>query len=165
MELLELLKQLKKIEANKEYAAKSRRVLLNIQKEIAAPRISLGRLLLQTLQTGSTIVLAGLLLLLIFGGFSVGKYLTPFRLSSLNPEGLRAEADAIDIQIQLTDLNYKETDVPLILPVISSTVSVDPAITKEVAKQAKELGINISQTSTTPTEAVTIEKALEELSK
>ena len=50
MELLELLKQLKKIEANKEYAAKSRRVLLNIQKEIAAPRISLGRLLLQTLQ-------------------------------------------------------------------------------------------------------------------
>src|SRR5205085_1424677 len=45
-------------------------------------------------------------LFIVWGGFSQVETLAPFTLSSLDPTGLHAEADAIDMQIKLTDVNY-----------------------------------------------------------
>ena len=45
---------------------------------------------------------------MILGGFSALKFLSPLQqLTTIDPIGLRAEADAIDIQIQLTGLDYE----------------------------------------------------------
>ena len=58
-------------------------------------------------QFGSALAFAALLIAIAWGGFSNIQTLSPFALSSLNPAGLHAEADAIDIQIKLADIAYE----------------------------------------------------------
>ncbi len=99
MELHEALKKLKEIKPDHEYAARSRNLLLrNYETRIARPA-NAWQFILQNLQAGSVMALAGILLLLVAGGFSNWTFLSPLGLSSLDPSSLRAEADAIDIQI------------------------------------------------------------------
>ena len=168
MDLLNLLKKLKNIEANPQYVRSSRRMILGTLP--TARPMSVGAFLLQSFQTGSTIALAGILLLLIVGGFSVGQLLTPFRLSSLNPKSLEAEAHAIDIQIKLTDLNYQESTTaaapkgakraqPLLS--VSSTSTIDEETENEIRKEAQELGLRVASSS----EDVGIDEALKQLSE
>ena len=168
MNLFDLLKKLKNIEADPQYVRSSRRMILGTLP-MARP-VSLGAFLLQSFQMGSTIALAGILLLLIVGGFSVGQLLTPFRLSSLNPKSLEAEAHAIDIQIKLSDLNYQESTAAVapqnakkanLLSSISSTSTIDEETEKEIRKEAEELGLNTASSS----EDAGIDETLEQLSK
>lgn len=63
---------------------------------------------LRMLETGVALVLAGFFLLLATGSFSGNKYLAPVRYSVIDPSGLQAEAQAIDIQIRLANLDYSE---------------------------------------------------------
>ena len=74
MDIFDTLKKLQRIEADREYTKKSRRLILSVKRESAqTPFGLLGRLILQTFQFGSTIALAGLLLVLVVGGFTIGK--------------------------------------------------------------------------------------------
>lgn len=169
MDILNILKQLKKLEPDPEYTRASRRTILSHTetREAYAP-LSIGRILIGAFQTGSTIVLTGILLMLILGGFSAGRLLTPFKFSGLSPDSLRAEADAIDIQIKLTDLSYGMENVtttisisaPMKSPALTKGTSA--TIQKEIAKQAAQLGIN---TTSSASAGITTDEALEKLAE
>jgi len=162
MNLEELLKKFQSIEARKSYRERSRRLIIAHTKQTKVPRLTLAQILFRGLETGSSIVLAGLLILIIAGGFSVGRFLTPFRFSSLNPEGLKAEAEAIDIQIRLSDLTYNEqlqaesTDA---LP----KATLRPTAKKQVILNTENATIKNS-TSSEP-EPLGVEATLEELAR
>lgn len=103
MDLLNTLKKFKNIEADSGYTENSRRLVLSYQREA---KLNVWGLVLRNLELGATFALAGVLILLIVGGFSSWQSMAPLQLSNLDPAGLKAEANAIDIQIQLLNLNY-----------------------------------------------------------
>ena len=116
MNILEILKKLNKISADPVYSERAKSRILNT----AQPRrISVWRVIFESVEVGSAIVLAGAFLVLILGGFSG---LEMFNVTNLNPTSLKAEAEAIDAQIELANLNYqdfaqqKETTAALALP-------------------------------------------------
>jgi hypothetical protein len=105
MKISDILKQFKNIQPDAEYAEKSKRAVL------AAPQTMAVRdrgimIFLHSLETGAALVLAGFFILLATGSFSGNKYLAPVQYSVIDPNGLHAEAQAIDIQIQLANLDY-----------------------------------------------------------
>lgn len=102
MDIIAILKKLKEIEADREYTKKSRMVILGA--EYHKKPISPWRFLTDTIQFGSGIALAWLLILIILGGFS-GEEFTP---SGVELRSLRAEAEAIDVQIELVDLKLDQ---------------------------------------------------------
>jgi hypothetical protein len=104
-QLIEALQQLKNIEADKDYTKKSRFLLMSQISENRPRRA--WALLLQGAQIGGAVAFASLLIALILGGLASSS-LAPLRLSSLDQASLRAEAQAIDIQIRLTNLNYTQ---------------------------------------------------------
>lgn len=116
MNSLEILKKLKKISADPMYSERAKMRILNT----AQPRrISAWKIIFESIEVSSAIVLAGGFLVLVLGGFSG---LQMFNVANLNPTSLKAEAEAIDAQIQLTNLNYqdfarqKESTIAIALP-------------------------------------------------
>jgi hypothetical protein len=130
------------------------------------PRVSLVGIpgfLARSLEMGSAVVLTGLLLFLIVGGFSIWNTFSPFKLTSLDPTSLRAEAQAIDIQIRLTDIAYADpipfertTTPPLALP-LGKII--------EITKQVERDGELAEPSATSTPRELTIDEALEELSR
>jgi len=116
MNNLEILKKLRKISTDPLYAERAKMRILNTPQP---KRISVWRIIFESLEVGSAIVLAGAFLILILGGFSGLKVLN---VATLNPTTLKAEAEAIDAQISLANLNYedfakqKETTAVMVLP-------------------------------------------------
>lgn len=101
------LKELKNIHPDEGYTRRSRSLLVATQ--ITQKPLSPWRILVTSIQFGSTIALTTVLLIvIILGGVSVWKIISPLRLSSLDPASLKAEAKAIDIQIELANLTYRE---------------------------------------------------------
>ena len=110
MDPLHLLKQLKNIKADPAYVKHSRARLFNSNRSYYEPEFvtlptSPWRMMLRAMESGFAIVLTGALLLLVAGGFSGLR--KPVGLAGLDPAGLKAEAEAVDIQIQLSDLDYQ----------------------------------------------------------
>ena len=106
MNLFETLKQFKNIEADPGFVERSRRTVSAFpQNEERGTRHVFGRVF----EGAGSLILAGILVFAVIGGFSGSKYLTPVSFSSIDPVGLRAEADAIDMQINLTNLNYVQS--------------------------------------------------------
>ncbi len=101
MNSLEILKKLKEIAPERYYTERSRAQILSTEQP---RRLSPWKIFAESLEAGSAMVLAGALLILILGGFSGINVLN---IASLNPTSLKAEADAIDMQIELTDLSYQ----------------------------------------------------------
>jgi hypothetical protein len=106
MDLINLLKELKQIEADRAYTSRSRSLIVGTSRPGGVAGV--WRTVVHSIQFGSAVALASVLLILIVGGFSAWQAFSPFKLSSLDPASLRAEAQAVDIQIQLTDIAYPE---------------------------------------------------------
>ena len=158
MNLLELLKKLKGIEPDKHYTEKSRSVILSTP---LVKKIRFASPWLPQLKFIGSFALASLAFFILLGGFSNSKFSAPLKLSNLDPIGLKAEADAIDIQIQITDIHYRESSVAG----NESTAPLTPSKTgKELQKQAENLGLK-NQASPTSTPEITIDEALDKLSK
>jgi len=99
------IKKLKNIVPDEAYSKNSLRLILSEPvNEVTGFRTFL-RL---ALRSGSAVAVAGIFLIIILGSLSFIKTFTPVGISSLDPTGLRAEAQAIDIQIELANFNYKE---------------------------------------------------------
>lgn len=107
MELVEVLKKLKKIEANADYTRKSRQLIMGNEKN-AWPVFSLKHFAANIFQSGSAIAMTAMILLLVFGSFSLWKIFSRGNPIAIELAGLQAEARAIDIQIQLTGIAYRE---------------------------------------------------------
>ena len=127
-------------------------------------------MLRQSFQYGSSIVATTAVVLLLLGGFSVLRIFSPLsKLSSLDAAALQAEAQAIDMQIQLTNLSYSEP----IQTTTTAVSSVPPPATIKKISQAKqfmeptssspETTLTLSPASDTPD--VSIDEALQELSR
>lgn len=153
----EFIKKLKEILPSREYAENSKRTIFVAEQY---PKWTFVGSLTESLSTGVAIVMAGTLLVLIMGGFSS---LNPFSLKSLDPAGLKAEAEAIDIQIRLSSLDYNA-----FTRVISEkkAVSVSSVISDDkVAENNLKMTAVIDETTSSSTEEVGVDDVLLELSK
>jgi hypothetical protein len=157
MELEHILKQLRHIEPDEAYSLRSRSILMATLPSDERPSFSPWQVITHSLQFGSAVAMAGMLILLVLGGFSTWRFLSPFRLTSLDPAGLRAEAQAVDVQLEMTKLNYA---APKIAETMAVTAEPEPepetpdqieakAPAKAQAEaEAKDLGIVPATTST-----------------
>lgn len=107
MKISEIFSQFKNIKPDPLYAEKSKRVVLASPQTPANVRERGIMVFLRALETGVALVLAGFFIMLATGTFN-GSPLAPVQYSVIDPNGLHAEAQAIDIQIQLANLDYSE---------------------------------------------------------
>ena len=146
MELLELLKQFKKIEPDRAYRRRSRAFVLSTARSDVPQRR--WRVVFPVVRLAGVFTV---ILLVVAGGVTLfsSPLFKSFRLSTLDPANLRAEAEAIDIQIQLTDLTYRDVYEA------GGTNESTPALEK-----AYSLGIPAAVSSSLE---ITIDQALEKL--
>src|SRR5258708_6377536 len=108
MELFETLKQFKQIQPDAAYTAISKRAIL-----ATTPRESWSakRILIAVIETGLALGLDGFFILIATGQFFgvATPYVPPVQLSVITPDTLHAEAQAIDMQIELAKLSYQES--------------------------------------------------------
>lgn len=167
MELIEVFKKLKKIEPNVSYTRKSRQLIMSQEKN-ARPVFSLKHFAVNLFQSGSAIAMTAVLLFLVFGSFSLWKIFSPANPLAVELTGLQAEARAIDIQIQLTNIAYHE---PALLENKTSTApfarkatpakDVSGVLNPKTEQEAKNLGLTPTGSST----SVLINEALDKLSQ
>lgn len=163
MNLLELLKQFKNIEPDPAFKETSKRAVLAAAPAMSAARgWSAQRTIWKIIETGVAVALTGFFVLLITGAFS-GSELSPIQYSAIDPQSLHAEAQAIDIQIQLANLNYSE-------PAAQSTMQIAGAKTGG-AKNASPLasstanGTASATATSTASTTVSIDQALQSLAQ
>lgn len=153
MNLFELLKQFKSLEPDPRYTEQSKRAILataqSFGTSIPAPRrVTLAAF--HIAETAAAVVFAGLFLLLITGSMS---HVGPVQLSVLNPNGLSAEAQAIDkMQIQLENLSYEESSAP--------AAAVSPRSAAALATPSSP-----SDVTSTPSSTLSVTDALQQLSE
>jgi hypothetical protein len=167
MNLFETLKQFKKIEPRADFSERSKReILLSPQGEPFVRRRIFS--FLHVLETGVAVALAGLFILILTGSFSGTNSIAPIQYSVIDPAGLHAEAQAIDMQIQLADINY-----PQVTSTASgaSTVAAAAGVAVAFSKALEENASSSVATSTasaaatsTPSSTLSVDQALEELS-
>ena len=124
------------------------------------PRIKYKNL--EEASKGSALI-TGFIIVIIVGAFSTGIN-SRVPLASLDPITLKAEAEAIDIQIQLTTLGYENP-----LQVINDTSTSSGLTVKKSAKSVALIQIDkekIEEVKTAESEPeLTIEEALETLAQ
>jgi len=157
MDIFKALQNLKAIEPEKDFTIKSRGLILGKKRGVVA--VFWG-VILKNIELGASVALAGLLIFMILGGFSAWKFFSPLQMSNLDPSGLKAEAQAIDIQIQLTNLSYEEGAA--LAPKISESTRVSASAPKETQPQTQtKISPAPNASSSLP---VSIDEALQELS-
>lgn len=155
MNLFEILKQFKNIESNPAYKETSRRAILAFEPKEPAGW-SARRTILRIIETGAAVALTGFFVLLITGALS-GTGLTP-RYSAVDAQSLRAEAQAIDIQIQLANVNYNTPSAESTAPVAGAKKSGGTAGIVPLAGTG-------TTSATSSTSTVSIDQALQSLTK
>lgn len=105
MNLLETLKNFKTITPDPAFAEKSKRAILATEPR---ERWSVKRAVAHFLEAGIAVALAVLFVFVIAGQFANAPLVSPAEFSVINPQTLRAEAQAVDIQIQLANVAYQE---------------------------------------------------------
>jgi len=150
MELFELLKKLNNIKPDPEYVEKSKRVIFSAP-QLMPESNTWGRVMIG-IRIGAVTSLAAIAIIFVSGLFG-GK---PSSVSALDPVAIRAEAQAIDIQIELTKFGYDNptTTLKMIVGQITSGKSDSPS----------KVGENQTDESTSTGE-VSINQALELLTE
>ena len=162
IDLITQLKKLKSIEPDATYKGRSRELILGTP---LASRKTVWDFIQHSVQSGSALALVGVFVLLLFGGFSTWRFLSPFELSALDAASLRAEAQAIDIQVQLTNVGYTEHEPALETNVTSPSSASKPSQRVTALKKlAENLGVSSSSTATS-TAPLSLDHALELLSE
>ena len=162
--MMDLLKQLKRINPDPSFSARSRIELLS-QMPARVMRPSLWQFLGESVASAGALALVGMLLLVAVGGFSAWNFLTPLRIASLDPAGLTAEAEAIDIQIQLAGVGYTDLEAAESTPAIAGAPLPGQRQSIATHKLAAELGIVEPTATTTGHDAITIDEALDALAE
>lgn len=170
MKISDILKQFKNIEPNAQFSERSKReILLSPQTE---PRTMRGVFaFLHALETGAVVALVGFFILILTGSFSPTRSIAPIKYSVIDPQGLQAEAQAIDMQIQLEDIEY-----PQVTSTVSgSTVTSPAALTKAFAVALSAQSTSSASTpasseaestsTATTTTTLSVDQALQQLSK
>ena len=118
MNLFETLKQFKNIRPDRAYSDTSKRAIFAMNpREPAASFWTARRTLLRVVETGLAVALTGFFILLLTGGFG-GSTFAPVQYTTIDPQGLRAEAQAIDMQIELANVAYNSPSAESTLPLL-----------------------------------------------
>lgn len=164
MEIQEILKKFKQINPDADYTKRSRSFIVQTPFVVAPPITSPWRAFMQSLQFGSAIALVGATVILIVGGFSSWRSLSPFRIASLDIAALQAEAEAVNMQVELTDINYRENNKSLSAssnPVSTSLMATRKTVSAKISEAAEQMGLSPATSS----ESISIEEALQKLSE
>lgn len=103
MNIQETLKNFKNISPNPVYSEKSKRMIFaTLPREPWTLRRSVAHLF----EAGFAVALAAFFIFIFAGQFSNVPYVAPAQFSVINPATLRAEAQAVDIQIKLASVAY-----------------------------------------------------------
>lgn len=175
MKLFDTLKQFKNIEPDAGYAQRSRTKIL-LSPQTAQKTMRGVFVFLHMIETGVTVVLAGFFILILTGSFSsMRSSIAPIQYSVMDPAGLYAEAQAINMQIQLTDINYPQTTSSAESTVASTIVknSLSKALGSSAAtaplgatSTASSTPAAITATSTpSSTSPLSVDQALQQLAK
>ncbi|OGY99012.1 MAG: hypothetical protein A2945_04180 [Candidatus Liptonbacteria bacterium RIFCSPLOWO2_01_FULL_52_25] len=162
MDLIKILKQFKQIEPSPDFAKRSRGIILNSRHSL---RASMWSLFIRNLEFGASMALAGFLIVMMVGGFSAWNTFSPFPISNLDPAGLKAEAEAIDIQIQLTYLNYAGEGALSIIQSESTPQTIIPSPGGGLEDAGETNDVRVVQENTSTPSTVSIDDALFELSQ
>jgi hypothetical protein len=148
----DIFKELRKIQPDEEYTRTSREFIMR------TPQLGIGhswrKIFLNTFEYGAAIALVVFLLVMISG--SSFNIFSPFRLASLNPGAIRAEAEAIDIQMKLLNLTYPDFETSS-TPKLS-TVKTSPEIltSKKTTNQDSSPAGNVATTTASDTSSTPI---------
>jgi hypothetical protein len=170
MELFETLKQFKKIGSDATRSAISKRAIL--AQTPLEPRVVWGirRSLAAIFETGFAVALMVFLILIIVGKFPGQSSVAPVQLSVINPTTLKAEAQAVDIQIQLAQIAYTETtstaeSTPETTAAIAARQPTLAAAAMSAATSSVSAGATASSTGNASSTTISIDQALQELSQ
>jgi hypothetical protein len=162
MDLLEILKQFKTIASDPVAREISKRAIL-----ATTPKQHFGfrRILAGVFETGVAVALSVFFIMVIAGQFS-NLPVAPVQLSVINPDTLRAEAQAIDIQIELAKLSYEETTTTIASTVPMIATIKPKAVMTPLATKTKPTQTTVaSSSSMEPTSTLSVDQALEQLSQ
>lgn len=164
MNLFELLKQFKHIEPDAAFSASSKRAIL-AQAELKETLTS-RRIIFNIFEAGAAVALTGFFILVLTGALSNSRF-APVQFSAIDPQGIRAEAQAIDIQIELANVAYQgaasgESTVSAAEPQTTGDLPV-PSAPKTAASLAAPTDTATATSSSTST--VSIDQALQSLSE
>jgi hypothetical protein len=161
MELIDLIKKLRAIKADSGYTRESRAFILSKGRDKNAEIMLFARETISGIfRSGWAIALTAALFLLAISSFSALRILHPVTNAVVDVTGLKAEAQAIDAQIQLNNVEY---DATAGIENKTSTISAAPKAATAPAKKetaAENTGVAAS-TSTPPT----IDSVLDALSQ
>lgn len=168
MDINDLFSQLKTIEPRKEFTEQSRRLVLASPRHYSRFDIIKG-MIIDTFRMSAAIALAAALVLVIVNATFLWKILPTPQVAVLDPVGLHAEAQAIDMQIQLAQVNFGD------LTLHTSTISIitrttSPSLPPRAAANPKDQSIpkaneSINPAATTAPTSTDIDSALQELAK
>lgn len=139
MDLYDSLKNIKNISPDSEYSAKSRGIILQTTPlPYKRDPLRVFRWVGESLQFGSAIALTGLLLMLVVGGFSIlSRFLTLNDLAALNINEIQAEAQNVDMQIELASLSYDDPAAASTSPASLATIQKKLGATKSPASSSE----------------------------
>ena len=166
MDLIKLLKQLNKVEPDPEYTRRSKLTILGLPEN--NPKRTAWGLMWSGIKFSTGSMVTGLVIVLIFVAFSAIKFSSPMPLAALDPITLRAEAEAIDIQIKLATLGYEN---PSLLINQTTTLKIISSASSKVTAEKNETKISgdvLVVKDDTPTSTVdnpTIDEVLGKLSE
>jgi hypothetical protein len=138
--IIRQLKRLQSIAPDPDYTRRSRSLL--VAAPVTQKPLSPWRVLVTSFQFGSAVALTAALLVIVLAGFSAWKILPPFRLGSLDPASLRAEAEAVDIQIKLTNLAYPEENRNAGAKAAPKAIAPAPASGAEATSTEEKVGVD-----------------------
>lgn len=147
MNHFEHLKRLNRIEPDPAYAERSRRLIISAPQKL---RVSIWDNFMNSLRSGSAVAVAVLALVILGGGYSMMRYLKT--TGGLDRGALSAEAQAIDMQIELADIKYSS------LPFADNHA-------KKPAHPAKSADATSTAPTATSTPGMTLDDALNALSQ
>ena len=166
MNLFDILKQFKTIEPDAQFTAHAKAEILMSPR---SRRRTLGAVFsfLHVIETSAAVVLAGLFILVLTGSFSGSHSIAPIQYSVIDPQGLHAEAEAIDMQIQLANVDYPQsTKTSAVATTTSASVMRVAALkaptSPTIATSTPQLA---EATSTAASSSMTIDQALKMLSQ
>lgn len=166
MKLFDILKQFKTIEPDAQFTARSKReILFSPRPERRTMRGVFA--FLHVLETSAAVVLAGLFILVLTGSFSGGGSVAPIQYSVIDPAGLHAEAQAIDMQIQLANIDYPQATATAQSTIATGThMNFAPTKLPTVGiPSATSSNIQIAGATSTTSSSVSVDDALKQLSQ
>lgn len=165
MDILETLRSLKSIQPDSDYTLRSRQAILNTPP-VALPWYRQLPLVWEDAVRSPALSLA-LLVLAFAGSIGFARMFAPTSaVGSLDTRALEAEAEAVDIQLTLTNLQYQE--LAELEAATRKSPATRPSLTKKPAPktEAQEpVGLTGENAPATTSTNLAIDQALEELSQ